>query len=231
MTQGTPKPSKPAIVVIPGGACPVVFYHDLVSSLKKHGYEAETHNLRSYTDNPKHSEPQGLAEDAAYLHAKIEALAAQGKDVVVVGHSYGGLVTTDAAHGLSKAERAQAGKRGGVVRIIYLSCIVGAVGSSSAETCADRLPNFDFLEPADEVCVSTLHTLRVVSMIRKLFDLADAFPKTRTIISCNRTRRRRRSSSAICHWSRVNNGFQSRGTTQCVHLAIRFSMPRICKIQ
>lgn len=158
MAQGTSNPSKPTIVVIPGGACPVVFYNDLVSSLTKHGHEAETHNLRSYTDNPKGSEPQGLAEDAAYLHEKIEALADQGKDVVVVGHSYGGLVTTDAAHGLSKAERARAGKRGGIVRIIYLTCIVGAVGSSSAETCADRLPKFEFMEPADKVCVSALHT-------------------------------------------------------------------------
>ena len=152
MVQGTSKPSKPAIVVIPGGACPVVFYNDLVSSLIKHGHEAETHNLRSYTDDPKGTEPLGLADDAAYLHEKIEALADQGKDVVVVGHSYGGLVTTDAAHGLSKTERARAGKRGGIVRIIYLTCIVGAVGSSSAETCAGRLPEFSFMVPADEVC-------------------------------------------------------------------------------
>lgn len=143
--------NKPAIVVIPGAACPVVFYNDLVSSLKQHGHEAETHNLRSYSDDAT-SEPKGLAEDAAYFHDKIEALVDEGKDVVVVGHSYGGLVTTDATHGLSKAERQGSGKRGGVVRIIYLTCIVGAVGSSSTETTLDRLPKYSFMEPADEVC-------------------------------------------------------------------------------
>lgn len=157
MTQSTSASSKPTILVIPGGACPVIFYNDLVSSLTKHGFEAETHNLRSYTDTPKTSVPQGLAEDAAYMHKKIEALVDQGKDVVVVGHSYGGLVTTDAAHGLSKAERSQAGRHGGVVRIIYLSCIVGAVGSTSAETCAGRLPEFDFMVPVDEVRLPVLH--------------------------------------------------------------------------
>ncbi|KPI41920.1 uncharacterized protein AB675_5297 [Cyphellophora attinorum] len=150
MVLDTTTSSNPTIFVIPGGACPVVFYNDLVSTLTKQGFEAETHNLRSYTDDPKNAEPQGLTEDAAYMHEKIEALVDQGKEVVVVGHSYGGLVTTDAAHGLSKAERARAGKRGGIVRIIYLSCIVGAVGSNSTETCAGRLPEFDFMQPSEE---------------------------------------------------------------------------------
>lgn len=180
MAQGTPTSSKPTILVIPGGACPVVFYNDLVSSLGKHGYEAETHNLRSYTDDPTGSEPEGLTEDAAYFHAKIETLADAGKDVVVVGHSFGGLVTTDAAHGLSKAERERKGKRGGVVRIIYLSCIVGAVGSSSAETCAGRLPNFDFLEPVDEVCVLSNTFIFFFLFYRPLYTTS-SFPRDKKV--------------------------------------------------
>ncbi|KEF61206.1 uncharacterized protein A1O9_02771 [Exophiala aquamarina CBS 119918] len=144
-----PSQPKPAIVVIPGSACPTPFYADLVANLTAHGYEAQVHNLRTYTANPTaETVPGSLADDAEYFHGKIAALADAGKDVVVVAHSYGGLVATDAVHGLSKAERG--GKAGGVVRIIYLSCIVGAVGSTSAETCAPSLPKFDFMEPVDE---------------------------------------------------------------------------------
>ena len=155
MAQGIPEDStsgKPTIIIIPGSACPIPFYTDLVSILTGHGYETHVHNLRSYTQSPAAgAEPGSLADDAAYFHDKIEALADAGKDVVVVAHSYGGLVATDAAHGLSKAERAGAGQPGGVVRIVYLTCIVGPVGSTSSETCAS-LPKFEFMEAADEVC-------------------------------------------------------------------------------
>jgi alpha-beta hydrolase superfamily lysophospholipase len=167
MAQGSSENAssgKPTIVIIPGGACPTPFYTDLVSNLTTHGYETHVHNLRSYTRNPEGAVPGSLADDAAYFHDKIEALADAGKDVVVVAHSYGGLVATDAAHGLSKVERAGSGQLGGVVRIVYLSCIVGPVGSTSSETCAN-LPKFEFMEAADEVCYSSLSPLPVFSTL------------------------------------------------------------------
>lgn len=181
MAQGNSENSsggKPAIVIIPGAACPTPFYTDLVSKLSAYGYETHVHNLRSYTQSPAAGAvPGSLADDAAYFHDKIEALADAGKDVVVVAHSYGGLVATDAAHGLSKAERAAgSGQPGGVVRIVYLTCIVGPVGSTSAETCAS-LPKFEFMEAADEVCM-----LATLSLITPFFLFSSLYQENTTTI-------------------------------------------------
>jgi alpha-beta hydrolase superfamily lysophospholipase len=230
MVLDTATNSKPTIFVIPGGACPVVFYNDLVSTLTKHGFEAETHNLRSYTDDPKNAVPQGLTEDAAYMHEKIETLVDQGKEVVVVGHSYGGLVTTDAAHGLSKAERAKAGKRGGIIRIIYLSCIVGAVGSNSTETCAGRLPTFDFMQPSEEVGVLAVHTRGTHLREQKWTCLADTLELPRTPNFYDRARSPQGLFSAIYHKSRPTYGFPGSGATRCVRSTTGSSTPPIYRI-
>ena len=43
-----------------------------------------------------------------------------GNDIVVVGHSWGGIVVTGALDGLGKVQREQEGKSGGVFKIAYL---------------------------------------------------------------------------------------------------------------
>jgi pimeloyl-ACP methyl ester carboxylesterase len=90
-----------------------------------------------------------LADDADFFHDKIEDLVSAGKDVVVVAHSYGGMVATDAAQGLSTAARADQGLAGGVSRIVYLASIVAEVGETAGELTANL--KFDFMKPV-EVC-------------------------------------------------------------------------------
>jgi hypothetical protein len=71
-----------------------------------------------------------MQDDAAYFQRIIESLADQGRAVVIVTHSYGGVPGTESAKGLSKTDRQAAGKDGGVVGIVYLAAIVPEVGQS-----------------------------------------------------------------------------------------------------
>ena len=59
-----------------------------------------------------------MQEDASQIRAVTEALINQGKEVVVVCHSYGGTPTTEALEGVA------------VKRLIYLTAVVPRIGES-----------------------------------------------------------------------------------------------------
>ncbi|KAL2829748.1 Alpha/beta hydrolase fold-1 [Aspergillus cavernicola] len=72
-----------------------------------------------------------LTDDIASLRAVLSRLVeVEGKDVVVVGHSYGGVVASGAVEGLAKADRKAAGQEGGIVRIAYLAAFALDKGQS-----------------------------------------------------------------------------------------------------
>lgn len=71
-----------------------------------------------------------LADDVSSLRGVLSAFSDEGRDLVVVAHSYGGVVASSAVEGLSKAVRTQAGKPGGVVKVIYLAAFALDRGQS-----------------------------------------------------------------------------------------------------
>ena len=77
-----------------------------------------------------------IYDDAAVIRQVAAKLADEGKDVVLVGHSYGGVPATEAIKGISKAEREKEGKKGGVVRVAYMTCLVPAVGENAGDVLA-----------------------------------------------------------------------------------------------
>ena len=86
-------------------------------------------NLPSAMRNPP-EEPASLEDDATFFRRLIERLSDRGEDVVLVAHSYGGVVGTECVKGVTKSERQAQGKKGGVVRIVYLTSHVPGVGHS-----------------------------------------------------------------------------------------------------
>jgi len=60
-------------------------------------------------------------DDVARVHEYLLPFLEQGHKAILVGHSYGGRVVTQAAAGLTLEERAAAGKAGGVVALLYLT--------------------------------------------------------------------------------------------------------------
>lgn len=118
---------QPVYVLAPGAwHGPECF--DLVrEKLKAKGYETRAVTYPSVGAEPPN---KGLADDAAALRAEIQTLADQGRQVIVVVHSYGGLVGAEATQGLGFKQRKAEGKAGGVALLVYLSAFVTPKGAS-----------------------------------------------------------------------------------------------------
>ncbi len=135
--------AKPAIVIVPGSFSPASFYADLLSALQSHGYEAIVETLLSSARSPLRGEKAAtMEEDAQFFHDIAEKLADQGKDVVIVTHSYGGIPGTECSEGISKDERKAAGKPGGVSRFVYVTSVVPPPGKSLKDLMGDLVPSF-----------------------------------------------------------------------------------------
>ena len=81
-------PSQPVIVLVHGAWADASSWTSVISELQRHGFTVYA------PPNPL----RGLPQDSAYLH-QTENAALQGQPVVLVGHSYGGAVVTNAAVG------------------------------------------------------------------------------------------------------------------------------------
>jgi pimeloyl-ACP methyl ester carboxylesterase len=128
--------TKPTVVIVPGAFCKGVVFTKLIEPLTAHGYEVIA------LDNPTIGRrdpdpPATLSDDAANFRNVITKLADDGKDVVVIAHSYGGMVATEGAKDLGKDDRKAAGKEGGIVRLLYLAAVVAPVGGSASSVMKD----------------------------------------------------------------------------------------------
>lgn len=130
--------TKPTILWVNGSFSPASFYTTVAEKVRSRGYEIVLDTLPSSARAPP-EQPATLAEDAAHFHDIAEKLADQGKEIVMVMHSYGGVVGSECSKGLSKPERREAGKPGGIVRLVYFTCVVPEVGVS----LRDLLPGDD----------------------------------------------------------------------------------------
>lgn len=64
-------------------------------------------------------------EDVISIREKLlSLLETDGKDVIVIAHSYGGVPAAGAAYGSSKATRTKDGKAGGVLGLIYMCAFI-----------------------------------------------------------------------------------------------------------
>jgi pimeloyl-ACP methyl ester carboxylesterase len=130
--------SKTAVLIIPGSFSTAQMYYPTLDALSKLSSTLPTYvnNLPSAIRNPP-EEAATLADDATFFRGIIEKLADQGTDVVLVGHSYGGVVATECVKGVTKAEREGQGLKGGVVRIVYLASHAPGAGRSLNEVVGD----------------------------------------------------------------------------------------------
>ncbi|KAH7076533.1 Alpha/beta hydrolase fold-1 [Paraphoma chrysanthemicola] len=109
--------TKPTILFVPGSFCPPTAYTATIAHLRSLGYPAVALRLPSTTKRMP-LEPAMMSEDADVIKRAAETVIAQGKEVVVVCHSYGGTPTSQGLAGVK------------VKRIVYLSAIVPRVGES-----------------------------------------------------------------------------------------------------
>jgi alpha-beta hydrolase superfamily lysophospholipase len=120
---------KPTLVLVPGSFNYAKTYIPLIEKFKSTGYSLHTIDLRTVGKKP--GPPPTIYDDAAFIASEVEKLADEGKEMVLVGHSYGGIPISQCMEGLSRAAREKEGKQGGVVRIAYMTALVPALGESA----------------------------------------------------------------------------------------------------
>ncbi|KAH9204328.1 Alpha/beta hydrolase fold-1 [Leptodontidium sp. 2 PMI_412] len=109
---------QPTILFVPGAWHFPAGFDGVRELLKPLGYATEAVTLPSIGAEPP---TKTLADDSAHTRATIEKLVDAGKKVVVVTHSYGGVVGSCAVEDLGFAQRKAASKEGGVINFVYLS--------------------------------------------------------------------------------------------------------------
>jgi len=123
--------SKPALILVTGSFSSPDFYNNIIGPLRSRGYEVAAPQLRTVGKKP--GPAPSMYDDAALIADEITNFADQGKDVMLIAHSYGGTPASQSVKGLSKAEREKEGKKGGVVRIAYMTCLVPEVGKAAPD--------------------------------------------------------------------------------------------------
>lgn len=124
---------KPAILLIPGAWHQGESWKPVTSILQDQGYYVEPVTLPSAGGPPS----TNAADDAAYIRSMhLEGLVAQGREVIIVMHSYGGVPGTESVKGFARKEIAAQGKAGGVIALVYTTAFMIPEG----QTLAGSLP-------------------------------------------------------------------------------------------
>lgn len=98
--------SKPTFVLVHGAWHSPQHFGLLISSLESHGYRAVAPALPSVSDASHGVPVEDSTRDIEAVRAAIIAeLDDQGNDVIVVPHSYGGIVAMGAVEGLDRRSR------------------------------------------------------------------------------------------------------------------------------
>ncbi|KAI0908724.1 Alpha/beta hydrolase fold-1 [Ustulina deusta] len=137
--------SKPYFLLATGSFVPAPFYDDLVDRMRAHGYDMKALQLPTVGLAPgqgRDTPPATMYDDAALIAKEVESLADTGREIILVGHSYGGMPATESTKGLSVQERQKEGKKGGIVRLAYKTVLLTSPGHSASEVLAP--------EPKDE---------------------------------------------------------------------------------
>ena len=120
--------TRPTILVIHGAWHHPEFYAPFCKAFEDLGYEAVCPRL--LTCNNDVPPTKKLEDDVALIRKTAQSLLDDGKTVIAVMHSYGGVVGTDALHGLA------------IKRLIYMTAFIPPSGSSLAGMFGGQLPPF-----------------------------------------------------------------------------------------
>ncbi|KAF2628890.1 alpha/beta-hydrolase [Macroventuria anomochaeta] len=147
--------TQPIVLLISGGWHTPQSYTKLTEALSSSSFEVHVPALGSTSDTRPPS--ADLESDTALIRAYVEDLVNSGLEILVLMHSYGGQVGTNALSGLSVSARFKEGLLGGVSHLIYMAATAITEGKSMVDTVRDfghedLLPlAFDFAD--DKSCV------------------------------------------------------------------------------
>ncbi|KAJ3571711.1 hypothetical protein NPX13_g5283 [Xylaria arbuscula] len=116
MSSGPIDNTKPGVVLVPGAFHTPAHFEVFRAALEEQGYEAYAPRLPTLGQT-------GVTciDDAKAVQNAVEKRMDEGKQFIVVAHSYGGIPGCAAVKGFTVHERAAAGKRGGFRSILFIA--------------------------------------------------------------------------------------------------------------
>lgn len=121
----------PTIFFVPGAWIAHAFYQPFLQALTAAGYNVHYAGHPSSDQvNPSTADCKTDADEIA--KELRQAVEGNGEDVLVMMHSYGVMPGAAAAVGLAKPERAQQGKMGGVIGLVFIGAFVVPEGLGCA---------------------------------------------------------------------------------------------------
>ncbi|KAH7195663.1 Alpha/beta hydrolase fold-1 [Fusarium oxysporum] len=118
---------NPTIVFAPGAWHLASCFDPIREALHSRGWTTEAVEYPSVGAEPP---TKGLDDDADAVRTVLQRLADKGEQIVLVVHSYGGLVGANAVKGLGYRQRKEQGLPGGVIMFVYLAAFVTPLGLS-----------------------------------------------------------------------------------------------------
>jgi len=133
--------SKPTVIFVPGAWHTPEGYGKVMGLLEKEGYKCIGVNLASVGAEPPLKD---TSEDIKVIRNAIASEVEQEHDVVVAVHSYGGVPGCDAIKGFTRADQEAKGKKGGVVKLLFICAFALPEGMSLMDGLGGTpLPWFD----------------------------------------------------------------------------------------
>ena len=120
--------SKPTVVLVPGACHTPQHFVRCISHLREAGIAVVCEKLAS-VDPPKQARP-GMSDDIAFIQQHLlQPLVDQGREILLVCHSFAGLSGGAAALGYSKKERRGKGQTGGIVGLLFIAAFLAFEGA------------------------------------------------------------------------------------------------------
>ena len=123
-----PSNIKPAILLVHGAWHVPEHYTDFIQQLHQAGFEVFCPRLPTCDETKRLT--SDMFSDAQVVRSQVISLIDKSREVIMLLHSYGGAVGTEAVKGLSASECAAQGLRGGVTHLIYMCAFMLQVGES-----------------------------------------------------------------------------------------------------
>lgn len=131
--------TKPHVVAIPGAWHSHAAFAEVTKRLEAAGYTVHSRQMPSVgNSNP----PEDLSQDIEATRELVLKAIGDGNDVIVVPHSWSGIVVGSALVGLGKKQREAKGEKGGVVRGAYICSFIVPEGVSLMDCLQHKIPGW-----------------------------------------------------------------------------------------
>ena len=139
MSNPSSTASKPTIVLVPGAFHTPAHFLPLTKILHESSYPTVCVSLPSIGAQAGSS--AGYAEDVGAIRSTVEKLIEdEGRDVMLVMHSYGGVPGCQTVCGLGKTAREKGGEEGGVVHMLFMNTVLAEPGQTIFDVFGGQMP-------------------------------------------------------------------------------------------